>query len=214
METVHIPVEQMYLRGELTVPDNSTALIIFVHGSGSSHASPRNQLVAGRLQQAGFATLLFDLLAPHEADDLKKRFDIPLLTQRLITVTNWVLKEPSVRQLPIGYFGASTGAAAALQSAVALPQYIQAIVSRGGRPDMAGKVLPLVKAPVLLLVGSHDLEVAELNRVALEEMVCTKELTLIPGATHLFEEPGTLELVIVYSLEWFTKHLVSKRVMV
>lgn len=214
METVHIPVEQMYLTGELTVPANSRALIIFVHGSGSSHASPRNQLVAGRLQQAGFATLLFDLLAPHEGDDLKKRFDIPLLTQRLITVTNWAIKEPSIQHLPIGYFGASTGAAAALQAAVALPQYIQAIVSRGGRPDMAGKVLPLVKAPVLLLVGSHDMEVAELNRIALEEMACTKELTLIPGATHLFEEPGTLELVIVYSLEWFTKHLVSKRVMV
>ncbi len=146
METVHIPVEQMYLTGELTVPANSRALIIFVHGSGSSHASPRNQLVAGRLQQAGFATLLFDLLAPHEGDDLKKRFDIPLLTQRLITVTNWAIKEPSIQHLPIGYFGASTGAAAALQAAVALPQYIQAIVSRGGRPDMAGKVLPRVAA--------------------------------------------------------------------
>jgi pimeloyl-ACP methyl ester carboxylesterase len=202
MGIVNIPIEEVYLRGELVVPDQAKGLILFVHGSGSSHASPRNQLVAKRLQKEGFATLLFDLLTENESDDLKKRFNIPLLTHRLITVTHWVVHQSAVSRLPLGYFGASTGAAAALEAAVALPQYVRVVVSRGGRPDMANQILPQVKIPVLLLVGSHDLEVAE-------QLAGKKELILIPGATHLFEEPGTLELVIVYSIEWFTTYLAA-----
>ena len=205
--TFPIPVGLVTLPGDLFVPENATGLVIFSHGSGSSRLSTRNRYVAKVLQDNGIATLLFDLLTPEEDQDYHKRFEISLLTERLKTVSKWASENEHTRHLSIGFFGASTGAASALGAAAGLGNVVKAVVSRGGRPDMAIPVLPNVKAPVLLLVGSNDEGVIELNEKALAYLSGTKELKLIPGATHLFEEPGTLELVASLAAVWFGKYL-------
>jgi putative phosphoribosyl transferase len=209
---VEIPIEKVVLHGTLTVPPAATGIVIFAHGSGSSRFSPRNQAVATELQQGGLATLLFDLLAAEEeAIDARTghlRFDIDLLAERLAQATQWVSRQAELRDLTIGYFGASTGAAAALVAAARLPDLVSVVVSRGGRPDLAGMALPKGKAPTLLIVGGRDLPVIEMNREALAVLQVEKELEIVPGATHLFEEPGTLEEVARLAREWFTRFLV------
>jgi dienelactone hydrolase len=205
--TVSISIGEITLPGDLIIPEKASGLVIFSHGSGRSRLSSRNRYVAKVLQEHGFATLLFDLLTPEEDQDYQKRFEIPLLTERLVAVTNWVFQNEHTRSFTIGYFGASTGAASALGAAAVLRQKIKAVVSRGGRPDMAIPALPNVTAPVLLLVGSNDEPVIDLNRQAYERISGTKELKLIAGATHLFEEPGTLELVASLAADWFGKYL-------
>ena len=191
-------------------PEPCCGLVLFAHGSGSSRHSPRNNYVARVLHDKGIGTLLLDLLTVAEDLDYQTRFDIALLTHRLLVSTRWVKLHESTRRLPIGYFGASTGAAAALQAAAALGEDIRAVVSRGGRPDLAGSHdLAKVSAPTLLLVGGRDEEVLELNREAYARLPCTKELSIIPGATHLFEEAGTLEEVTRQASEWFGLYLQS-----
>jgi putative phosphoribosyl transferase len=205
---IQIPLDDIKIEGKLDVPKNASGLVLFAHGSGSSRHSPRNNYVAQVLHNIGIGTLLMDLLSPEEDLDYQTRFNIPLLTQRLIAVTHWVKAEGLTKDLPIGYFGASTGAAAALQAAAALGKDISAVVSRGGRPDMAGKSnLALVKAPTLLLVGGLDEMVLELNRTAYDMIYSKKEFAVIPGATHLFEEPGTLEEAAYKAGAWFIQHL-------
>lgn len=183
----------------------------FAHGSGSSRHSPRNTFVAGVLLTAGLGTLLFDLLTRAEDTDYETRFDIALLTRRLIAATQWLQHQPQTKTLGLGYFGASTGAAAALQAAAALGSAIQAVVSRGGRPDLAGAALVHVQAPTLLIVGGEDHGVIELNRRAYGQLPGEKRLIIVPGATHLFEEPGTLAEVARLASQWFTQHLQAKR---
>lgn len=203
-----LPVDKVSLRGDLRVPDNVKGLVVFCHGSGSSRKSPRNRLVAGTLQANGFATLLFDLLTEEEDREYAQRFNINVLSHRLIIVTQWLKNQPEYLGWNIGYFGASTGAASALVAASALgPDMIKAVVSRGGRPDMATTALPNVKSPTLLLVGELDTEVIELNQKAYNKMKCKKELELIAGASHLFEESGTLEQVTRLANKWFLKYL-------
>jgi len=208
---VKISVGAVTLDGGLCVPKRASAIVIFAHGSGSSRLSPRNQFVARVLREAGLATLLFDLLTKdEEAQDMYTghlRFNIRLLANRLVAATNWVRKNPDIRNLKTGYFGASTGAAAALVAAVESPETIGAIVSRGGRPDLAGDVLSQVKAPTLLIVGSKDRPVIEMNQQALAQLRTEKKLAIVPGASHLFEEPGTMEEVARLATEWFTLHL-------
>jgi dienelactone hydrolase len=182
-------------------------MIIFAHGSGSSRFSPRNKYVAEVLNEFGMSTLLVDLLTTRESIANAARFDIQLLTQRLASVTHWIKEQPVFRNYHIGFFGASTGAASALGAASLMPDMIRAVVSRGGRPDLALPALPLVKTPVLLITGSLDDEVTELNQLALERLSCEKELIIIEGATHLFEEPGKLQEVAMLAGEWFRKHL-------
>ncbi len=206
-EEITIPVKGSTLFGNLKVPQNAAGLVIFSHGSGSSRHSSRNRFVASILEQGGFATLLFDLLTPAEDTDYQNRFAIDLLTQRLIYVTQWVQNLNPVRYLPLGYFGASTGAASALGAAAHLKTIISAVVSRGGRPDLALPDLPQVTAPTLLLVGSQDFQVISLNEKAYAALRAPRKLALIPGATHLFEEPGTLEEVARLALAWFHEHL-------
>lgn len=206
---MNIKVDSVTLRGDLTKPENEHihGLVIFAHGSGSSRLSPRNRLVAKVLQNNGYATLLFDLLTEDEDKDYNTRFDVGLLAERLERVTLWVTELPDFRSVPIGYFGASTGAAAALIAAARLGR-ARSVVSRGGRPDMAMGFLKKVNVPTLLLVGGEDGEVIKLNRYALRELgTKTKELMVVPGATHLFEEPGTLEQVAEHAAEWFQKYL-------
>jgi putative phosphoribosyl transferase len=210
---VSINVGKATLAGTLTIPENAAGIVLFVHGSGSSRHSPRNRFVAQSLQSAGLATLLFDLLTPEE-DFLDQRsatwrFNIALLTKRLIGATNWTLRNSATHNLPIGYFGASTGAAAALAAAAQLRESVAAVVSRGGRPDLAGQALTVVRAPTLLIVGGSDETVLELNREALSKLSCCskKELAIVPRATHLFEEPGTLEEVARLAASWFSRHL-------
>jgi dienelactone hydrolase len=185
--------------------------VVFAHGSGSSRLSPRNRFVAAQLRSAGLATLLFDLLTPaEEAIDVQTRqlrFDIGLLAERLIDATDWLTQQPAVNQLPIGYFGSSTGAAAALIAAAERPHVVGAVVSRGGRPDLAGHMLERVRAPTLLIVGGDDEPVIELNRAALAHLLVEKELTIVLGATHLFAEPGALEQVATLASDWFVHHL-------
>ena len=195
------------LGGILARPEDAKGLVIFAHGSGSSRFSPRNTYVAENLQQRGFATLLFDLLTEHEASDRRNVFDIPLLGSRVVEAVDWAKSNPETAGLPVGLFGASTGAAAALVAAAELPGRIGAIVSRGGRPDLAGQALFTVQAPTLLIVGGHDYEVIDLNRDAKAMMRCESQLTIVPGATHLFEESGTLEQVIDLAGDWFASHL-------
>lgn len=207
-ELVHISAGQAVIEGALSMSAHSHGIVLFAHGSGSSRHSPRNNFVAQVLNKNGLATLLMDLLTLEEDRNYDTRFDIELLTQRLIIATDWVRNNTQTARLPIGYFGASTGAAAALKAA-AKEASIQAVVSRGGRPDLAGDDLARVAAPVLLLVGSHDFGVIELNEEALEQLHCTKNLILVPGATHLFEEPGTLEQVADHAADWFKKYLTS-----
>lgn len=205
---VRIPVGDVHIEGMLELPENARGMALFAHGSGSSRHSPRNNYVARVLRNSNIGTLLIDLLTPEEDMDYQTRFDIPLLTQRLLAVTRWIKSEKLTENLPIGYFGASTGAAAALQAAAVSGEEISAVVSRGGRPDLAGQHnLKNVKSPTLLLVGGWDDVVIELNRQAYDLMHCKKELSIIPGATHLFEEPGTLEEVAYQATAWFVQHL-------
>jgi alpha-beta hydrolase superfamily lysophospholipase len=207
-QLVHIPVDGVQIEGMLELPPNAQGIVLFAHGSGSSRHSPRNNFVAKELHAQHLGTLLLDLLTVGEDLDYQTRFDIPLLTHRLLVATRWVLQHPATQRLPIGYFGASTGAAAALQAAAAVSDTIKAVVSRGGRPDLAGHHdLARVAAPTLLLVGGHDPEVLELNREAHARLHCEKELSVIPGATHLFEEAGTLEEVARQAAAWFRHHL-------
>lgn len=206
---VHIAVDHVQIEGMLELPENAKGIVLFAHGSGSSRHSPRNNYVASVLHASGIGTLLMDLLTPVEDEDYQTRFDIPLLKQRLLIATSWVWEETLTKDLPIGYFGASTGAAAALQAAAG-SEKIRAVVSRGGRPDLAGqRSLGHVACPTLLLVGGWDDVVIELNREAYACLHCEKELSIIPNATHLFEESGTLEEVARQATAWFVKHLKS-----
>jgi putative phosphoribosyl transferase len=207
---VEIPAGAIGLPGDVTLPPRASGVVLFAHGSGSGRLSPRNRQVAAALNEAGLGTLLFDLLSEDEAAQRANVFDIQLLGERLADATTWVLDQEDLRLLRIGYFGASTGAAAALRAAVPLREHISAIVSRGGRPDLAGDALALVTAPTLLIVGGEDRVVLELNREAQEQMKCATELVVIPGATHLFEEPGALEQVAEHAGRWFQRHLGGK----
>ena len=209
-QDVQIKIDNVILSGILSIPEGARGIVLFAHGSGSSRFSPRNMFVAEELVEAGLATLLIDLLTEDEDEIYETRFDIDLITQRLIDVTSWIQKQPEAKNLKIGYFGASTGAAAALKAAAKLGSKTGAIVSRGGRPDLAGEDLSQVKAPTLLIVGGDDLEVIELNKEAYEELKCVKELEIIPGATHLFEEEGKLNWVAKYAADWFDKYLVEE----
>lgn len=208
---VGLPIGDLRLTGELTLPASAQGIVLFAHGSGSGRLSPRNQFVARRLQGAGLGTLLFDLLtAAEERRDLNSgywRFDITLLAQRLIAVTRWVLNQPTTRQLAPGYFGSSTGAAAALVAAAELGTVVRAVVSRGGRPDLAGEALSKVSAPTLLIVGEADRGVLSLNQQALRQLSAPAELVTVPRATHLFEEPGSLATVSDLAARWFQRHL-------
>lgn len=210
-DTVSVLCGEVALPGDLNIPQEAAAIVLFAHGSGSSRHSPRNRFVAQMLNQAGLATLLFDLLTRKE-DEIDRataslRFDIDLLAERLAGATDWVARYAPTGKLSIGYFGASTGAAAALVAAAARPEMVAAVVSRGGRPDLAGESLGRVEAPTLLMVGGEDQPVIELNRRALDRLHSEKKLEIVPGATHLFEEPGTLEKVARLAADWFCKYL-------
>jgi putative phosphoribosyl transferase len=195
---------------DLIVPQGATGVVLFAHGSGSSRHSPRNKYVAAQLREAGLATLLIDLLTPEEDEVYRTRFDIALLTERLGDAARSLAREPRTKELPVGLFGASTGAAAALEVAAAMPEAIRAVVSRGGRPDLASHAaLHKVKAPTLLIVGGDDTGVIELNEQAYAELGCEKHLAIVPGATHLFEERGKLEEVARLAADWFTRHLAA-----
>jgi putative phosphoribosyl transferase len=211
MNEVRIPAERATLDGNLTTVDHANGLVLFAHGSGSSRHSPRNQFVAQTLNKAGLVTLLFDLLTPDEESvDLytrEHRFDIALLAERLIHASKWAKEQKQTRDLTIGYFGSSTGGGAALVAAAELPNEVGAVVSRGGRPDLAGDALPKVKAPTLLIVGGEDHVVVELNEQARAQMKCEVKIEIVPGATHLFEEPGSLEQVAKLASDWFVSHL-------
>lgn len=206
-ELVHIPDGPAVIEGMLEVPEKPQGIVLFAHGSGSSRLSPRNNYVAKVLRQAGIGTLLMDLLTVQEDQTYETRFDIALLTRRLGVATTWLQHDPRLKDLPLGYFGASTGAAAALQAAAKMGSAVSAVVSRGGRPDMAGAdALRQVTAPTLLLVGGWDDVVIDLNQAAHDVLLCKKEISIIPGATHLFEEPGTLEEVARQAGAWFAQH--------
>lgn len=206
-QSVQIPVEGVLLEGILALPEQAVGLVVFAHGSGSRRFSPRNAFVAAALQQAGIGTLLLDLLTEQEDAVYARRFDIDLLTSRLLLTTDWLHTQPRTKHLVLGYFGASTGAAAALDAAAAPGAKIGAVVSRGGRPDLAEEALAQVRCPTLLIVGGHDEQVLELNRRAYARLPGTKQLVIIPGATHLFEEPGALEEVARLAAQWFTRYL-------
>jgi len=206
-EILKLKVDDVYLEGELAIPDDASGLIIFSHGSGTSRFSPRNNFVAQYLQRNQFATLLFDLLTKEEDETYSNRFNIELLSKRLVQVTRQLEKEHKVKHLPIGYFGASTGAASAMVAAAVLQDQISAVVSRGGRPDLAENNLYMVKAATLLIVGELDREVIDLNQQSLDKLDGVKSLKIIRGATHLFEEPGALEQVAQLSKDWFSKYL-------
>jgi putative phosphoribosyl transferase len=214
MTELQIPAGRALLSGSLTIPDNSMGLVLFAHGSGSSRHSPRNQFVARTLNRAGLGTLLFDLLTPEEeALDIQTRehrFNISLLAERLVRATKWARQQDQTRDLRIGYFGSSTGGAAALVAAAELPDDAGAVVSRGGRPDLAGDALPKVQAPTLLIVGGNDDIVIELNEMARHQMRCEVKLEIIPSATHLFEEAGALEQVAKLASDWLSLYLTRK----
>ena len=205
--SVKIKEGRITLDGVFGLPADPSGVVVFAHGSGSGRLSPRNNFVARHLQQVGLATLLLDLLTEEEADDRRKVFDIDLLADRLLLAKHWVETEERTRVLPIGYFGASTGAGAALQAAAREPSNVKALVSRGGRPDLAEPYLPSVTAPTLLIVGGHDEPVIEMNQAAYDLLICEKKLIIVPGATHLFEEPGTLEQVAEQAGKWFSRCL-------
>jgi len=214
MNEVQIQAGHAVLSGNLTIPDGADALVLFAHGSGSSRHSPRNQFVARTLNDNGLATLLFDLLTQEEeALDMRTgehRFNIDLLAERLVHATKWASQQEETRDLRVGYFGSSTGGAAALVAAAEMPRDVGAVVSRGGRPDLAGDALPKVQAPTLLIVGGNDDIVIELNEMARDQMRCEVKLEILPGATHLFEEPGALEKVANLASDWFNAHLAAK----
>ena len=203
---VQIPVNGIKLEGSLTIPSQTRGIVLFAHGSGSSRHSPRNNFVAQTLQ-GGISTLLMDLLTRQEDTLYEARFDIDLLTWRLERATQWLMEQPRSRSLDVGYFGASTGAAAALNAAATFGTAIGAVVSRGGRPDLAMSALPQVQSPTLLIVGGLDDVVIDLNRQAYEQLKTEKHLAVVPGATHLFEEPGTLQEVARLAAQWFKRHL-------
>lgn len=205
-DEVHIPIENLLLDGELIIPMGATAIVLFSHGSGSSHRSPRNQKVAEVLQNAGFGTLLFDLLTPAEDEVYANRFAIPILAGRLTAVTHWLEKRSEARNCRMGFFGASTGAAAALIAASRLPQ-IAAVVSRGGRVDLAGDVIDKVQAPTLLIVGEFDTQVLGLNQKVYDTLQCPKKLEIVKGATHLFAEQGAMDRVGMLAKNWFMHYL-------
>jgi putative phosphoribosyl transferase len=206
---IEIPSGRRRLSGILRVPPGAAGVVAFAHGSGSGRFSPRNQFVARVLEEGGLATLLLDLLEEEEAEDRQKVFDIELLAERLQSAADWLSQEPQTRALRLGYFGASTGAGAALVAAARHPAAVGAVVSRGGRPDLAHAYLSAVRAPTLLIVGGNDDVVIELNEQALHRLRCPKQLVIVPGATHLFEEPGTLEEVARLAKEWFVRHLMA-----
>lgn len=206
-QLVHIPIDSIKLEGSLALPGQAQGLVVFAHGSGSSRFSPRNNFVAQMLREAGIGTLLMDLLTEEEDAVYRTRFNIDLLTERLLLATKWLQEQPRTKGLVIGYFGASTGAAAALKAAAAVGSKIGAVVSRGGRPDLAEEALARVQSPTLLIVGGHDDIVIELNREAYARLRGKKQLVIVPGATHLFEEPGTLEEVARLATDWFKQYL-------
>jgi putative phosphoribosyl transferase len=210
---VQIPAAGVILDGNLVVPADATGVVVFAHGSGSSRHSPRNRMVAGRLQEAGYATLLMDLLTPEE-DELdsrtrKFRFDIPRLASRLTGAIRWLSDRADTARMPVALFGASTGAAAALLAAAEVPDHVQLVISRGGRPDLAGDALRRVQAPTFLIVGGRDLEVLDLNKAAAAQLNGPVDIAVVPGATHLFEEPGTLDRVVELALDALRRHLAA-----
>jgi putative phosphoribosyl transferase len=207
---VVIPAGHHTIRGTLSLPRGARGIVVFAHGSGSGRYSPRNQFVAQVLQEAGLGTLLLDLLEEAEANDRRKVFDIPLLAGRLQAAASWLAQENDIKNLTIGYFGASTGAGAALLAAAREPAAVGAVVSRGGRPDLAADFLPEVQAPTRLIVGGDDDVVLELNREAYNLLTCPRQLDVIPGATHLFAEPGALEEVAQLAQEWFVHYLTAR----
>lgn len=206
---VRIALPGRQLVGELSLPAGTATTVLFAHGSGSGRASPRNRLVARTLQQAGIGTLLIDLLTEDESQDRRKVFDIELLASRFQAAADWLGQDAETRRYRLGYFGASTGAAAVLVAAARQPEHVGAIVCRGGRPDLAHEDLPAVEAPTLLIVGGDDTDVLELNRQALAALRCTKALAVVPGATHLFPEPGALEDVARLTADWFERYLLA-----
>lgn len=207
---VSILADTVRLQGILGLPSHALGVVVFAHGSGSGRFSPRNNFVARVLQNAGIATLLVDLLEESEDWDRQKVFDIDLLTNRLLANAHWLRQQPETRELMLGYFGASTGAGAALQAAAREPSEITAVVSRGGRPDLAMEYLPLVQAPTLLIIGGEDKQVISLNEAAYAQLRCHKELVIVPGATHLFEEPGTLDKVAELAQDWFANNFLKQ----
>ena len=212
---VRITAGAVSLDGDLALPNDPQGVVLFAHGSGSSRHSPRNRYVAKELRRVGMGTLLMDLLTTEEEEaDARTghlRFDIGLLAERLLAATRWLHAEPETSRLPIGYFGASTGGGAALVAAAEAPEEVSAVVSRGGRPDLAGAALPRVQAPTLLIVGGRDQPVIAMNREALAQLRCEKRMEIVPGATHLFEEPGTLEEVARLAAAWFESHLTGEK---
>jgi putative phosphoribosyl transferase len=210
MAVREVSIPPIGLPGTLEVPAAACGLIVFAHGSGSSRFSPRSRAVAAALNERGFATLLFDLLTPAEDNDRRNVFDIPLLANRLIDAIHWVAGQPSLAGIPLGLFGASTGAAAALVAAVMAPERVGAVVSRGGRPDLASDALDLVRAPTLLIVGGDDVGVIALNETALARLPAEKALEIVPRASHLFPEPGAIESVIDHAARWFERYLAAR----
>jgi len=204
---VQIDINDDHFLANLNLPENARGLVIFAHGSRSSRKSPHNNFVADMLNKENIATLLADLLTIPEDEVYENRFNIPLLSRRLVTITEWALQQPELELLPTGYFGASTGAAAALQAAALLDDNIYAVVSRGGMPDLAGHTLQEVKAPTLLIIGSLDSQAIDLNKQAYRELICEKEMVIVNGASHLFEEPGTLHKVAHLAIDWFHQYL-------
>jgi dienelactone hydrolase len=204
---IDIPLASAILKGDLVIPDNAIGIVVFSHGSGSSRFSSRNRMVAELIQQQKIGTFLFDLLTEKEDQIYENRFNIDLLSSRLIDTTEWLLENKEAKGLPIAYFGASTGAASALRAAAFFGKTIKAVVSRGGRPDLAITELPMVSAPTLLIVGGLDVPVIGMNKMAYDELQSVKEMKIIPGATHLFEEPGKLQEVAELAIEWYKKYL-------
>jgi pimeloyl-ACP methyl ester carboxylesterase len=207
---IDIPLSTVILKGDLVIPENTIGIVIFSHGSGSSRFSSRNRMVAELIQKQNFATFLFDLLTEKEDQIYENRFNIDLLTSRLIETTEWLMEHKNTKGLPVGFFGASTGAASALRAAAYFGKTVKAVVSRGGRPDMAITELPMVTAPTLLIVGGLDVPVIGMNKMAFDELESVKEMKIIPGATHLFEEPGKLLEVADLAIAWYKKYLTKK----
>jgi pimeloyl-ACP methyl ester carboxylesterase len=207
---INIPLSSVLLKGDLVIPEDAIGIVIFSHGSGSSRFSSRNKMVAELIQQHKFATFLFDLLTEEEDQIYENRFNIDLLTSRLIETTEWLMENKNAKGLPVGFFGASTGAASALRAAAYFGKTVKAVVSRGGRPDMAITELPMVTAPTLLIVGGEDVPVIGMNKMAFDELQSVKEMKIIPGATHLFEEPGKLLEVADLAITWYKRYLAKK----